>query len=255
MEKIALLGKGGTGKTTSTASIGHALARRGHKVVIVDLDSQASLSDWLTAGERTGPMVEDVLLGRASWDEVLVTVADNLRLAPTDNFALKEVDNHIETMKRRRELLVADVLDTLDDVDFILIDTPRGLDTNIALNVFEAMTKALVVSEPSPMSLTAQREIVLAVRDYEEARDASLLLGVLPTRYTHTALSKMALDAMGEEGNDLRVFSPIRSTVRASEPVALDSLLWDYDSTSTAAADYEVVTDEIAAVLKEVQAA
>lgn len=254
MEKIALLGKGGTGKTTSTASLGHALARRGHRVTLVDLDSQASLSDWLVGEREDRLMVEDVLLGRSTWDKVLVDVSENLRLAPTMNFALKEVDNHIETLKRRREHLVADALGTLPESDFVLIDTPRGLDTNIALNVFEAMTRALVASEPSPMSLTAQREIVLAVRDYEEARSAPLLLGILPTRYTHTGLSKMALDSMGEN-EDLRVFSPIRSTVRASEPVALDELLWDYDPTSTAAQDYESAADEILGALKEDRAA
>lgn len=254
MELIALLGKGGTAKTTSTASLGHAFARRGQRVVLLDLDSQASLSDWLV-GEREGkPMIEDVLMGRASWTDALVEVAPNLRLAPTMNFALKEVDNHIEGLKRQAELVVAKALEALPETDILIIDTPRGLDTNIALNVFEAMSQALIASEPSPMSLTAQREIVLAVRDYEEARSRSLLLGILPTRYTHTSLSKMALDSMAQH-DALRVFTAIRTTVRASEAVAVDELLWDYDPESTAALDYEKAAEEILGALKEAAAA
>lgn len=250
MELIAIVGKGGTAKTTSTASLGHAFARRGMRTVIVDLDSQASLSDWLV-GERDGkPMVEDVILGRATWDDIMVEVAPNLLLAPTQNFGLKQVDNHIESLKRQRELVIAKTFESLKGADIVIIDTPRGLDTNIALNVFEAMTRALVVAEPAPMSLNADREIVLAVRDYEEAREQSLLLGVIPTRYTHTSLSKMAVEAMAEEGG-LRVFTPVRSTVRASEAVAFDMLLHDYDAESNAVADYEVAADEILGAMKE----
>lgn len=249
METIALLGKGGTAKTTSTGSLAHAFARRGKKVVMLDLDSQASLSDWLV-GERGGTaMIEDVLLGRAQWPDALVEVSDNLTIAPTRNFALREVEDHIDGLKRRSEHLVGDALAPLADVfDFCFIDTPRGLDTEIANNVFESMTRALIATEPSPMSLTAQREIVLAIREVGQERGLDLLLGVLPTRYTHTSLSRMALDAMNEEGA-LRVFTPIRHTVRASEAVAVDKLLWDWDPKSTASLDYEVAADELLAVI------
>lgn len=243
MKIIALLGKGGTAKTTSAASLGHALARRGLRTVIVDLDVQASLSDWLVGERDSQPMIEDVIMGRAEWSSVLVELSDGLLIAPTMNFALKEVEEHIGQVKRQRELVLSRVFGDLD-ADVVLIDTPRGLDTNIALNVFEAMTGALVVSEPSPMSVVAQREIILAIHDYEEARGVPLLLGVLPTRLQKTSLSRLALDAMAEDAG-LRVFTPIRHTVRASEAVAVDQLLWDYDNESTAAADYEVATDEI----------
>lgn len=254
MEIIALLGKGGTAKTTSCATIGHALARRGYDVVIVDLDSQASLSDWLVGEREDQPMVEDVLMGRvATWSDVLVPISDHLRLAPTMNFALREVDDHIEGLKRQKELFIAKALTNLvaqEKPDFVLLDTPRGLDTNTALNVFEAMTLALIASEPSPMSVAALREIVLAVREYEEAREADLLLGVLPTRYTRTSLSAMALGSLAEN-RSLRVLEPIRATVKASEAVALSELLWDYDKSSTASRDYEQATDTILAALND----
>jgi chromosome partitioning protein len=250
MELIALLGKGGTAKTTSTASLGHAFARRGKKVVLIDLDSQASLSDWLV-GERDGrPMVEDVLMGRAVWADALVEIAPNLRLSPTMNFALPEVEQHIGGLKRRSESFLGDHLADLTDVDIILFDTPRGLDTNIAQNIFEAMTGALIVAEPAPMSTQANKEIILAVREWEEGRDVALLLGVLPTRFQKTSLSGMALDSM-DGGEGIPVFTAIRSTVKASEAVALDELLWNYDSHATASQDYEVAAEEILGAMKK----
>jgi chromosome partitioning protein len=252
MDIIAVLGKGGTAKTTSTASIGHALARRGLNVVLVDLDSQASLSDWLVGEREEARMVEETLMGRATWSEVLVEVAENLRLAPTMNFALGEVEDHIAGLKRQSELFITHALESLEQTvapDVVILDTPRGLDTKMALNIFEAMTHALIASEPSPMSLAALREIVAAVREYEEARGVPLLTGVLPTRYTRTSLSTMALDSLAEN-KSLRVLTPIRSTVRASEAVAVGDLLWDFEKKCTAAQDYETATDEIVAAMR-----
>ena len=249
METIALLGKGGTAKTTSTGSLAHAFARRGKKVVMLDLDSQASLSNWL-AGERAGtPMIEDVLLGRNDWPDALVEITDNLTLAPTMNFALREVEDHIDGMKRRSEHLLGDRLAELADVfDYCLIDTPRGLDTEISNNVFECMTRALVATEASQMSLTANREIIAAVREVGEERGLDLLLGTLPTRVdTRTTMSALAIEVMQEEG--LRVFPRIRMQARVAELDALKVLLWDLAPNSTAAQDYEAAADEMLAVI------
>lgn len=252
MEIIALVGKGGTAKTTSTASLGHAFARRRLRTVIVDLDSQASLSDWLV-GERDGhPMVEDVLMGRATWADALVEVSPNLWLAPTQNFALREVDEHIGGLKRQSELVITKALAGVEIAgaapDVVLLDTPRGLDTNIAMNIFEAMTHALIASEPSPMSVAAFREIALAVQDFEEGRGRRLLLGVLPTRYVHTTMSKISVETLAEN-EGLRLLTPIRATTKAAESVAVDELLWDYDPTCTAALDYEKAAEEVMEVL------
>lgn len=252
MQTIALVGKGGTAKTTSTASLGHAFSRRGLRTVVVDLDSQASLSDWLVGERDDQPMVEDVLMGRRGWDDALVEVANNLWLAPTMNFALREVDDYIGSLKRQSELVLTKALAALrvggGAPDVVLLDTPRGLDTNIALNIFEAMNHALIASEPSPMSVAAFREIALAVQDFEEGRGTRLLLGVLPTRYVHTTMSKISIETLAEN-EGLRVFTPIRATTRAAEAVAVDELLWDYDPKATAAMDYEQAADEILGAL------
>jgi len=47
MRKVAILNfKGGTGKTTTAVNLGHALSLKGFKVLIIDCDPQASISNW-----------------------------------------------------------------------------------------------------------------------------------------------------------------------------------------------------------------
>lgn len=257
METIALLGKGGTAKTTSTGSLAHAIARRGSKVLMIDLDTQASLSDWLARGRKDDqPQVEDALLDEASWDDVVIEVSQNLHLAPTRHFALGDVEDEIAKLKRSSERYLADRMAGLGEIyDYCLIDTPRGLDTHIVSNVMEIMDWALIAMEPSPMSLTANREIVNAVRVVEGARNRRLMLGALPTRYdARMTMSREVVQAIRQEGT-LHVFSPIRATTVTTHAQSSEALLWDFAADATASQDYETAADEILGATKKEHAA
>ena len=257
METIALLGKGGTAKTTSTSSLAHAFARRGSKVLMIDLDTQASLSDWLARGRKDDqPHVEDVLLDEAQWEDVVVEVSENLHLAPTRHFALGDVEDEIAKLKRSSERYLSERMTRLaENYDYCVIDTPRGLDTHIVSNVMEFMDWALLAAEPSPMSLNAQREIINAVRAVETARSRTLMLGVLPTRYdARTVMSREVIQALKQEGT-LHVFSPIRATTVTTHAQSNEALLWDFASDATASQDYETAADEILDATKKEHAA
>jgi len=76
--------KGGVGKTTTTASLGAGLARKGYRVLLVDLDSQCNLSqslvDVLTAEDRC---VANCILEETSLDSVIKpTETEGLFIAP-----------------------------------------------------------------------------------------------------------------------------------------------------------------------------
>lgn len=250
-----MVGKGGTAKTTSTACLGDALARRGKRTLIVDLDVQASLSDWLLPDRDEGSMVEDVLLGRSSWADAVVALPSGLLLAPSRPYGLSEVERVISEKKRQRELVLAQSMKDLaapdfpgGPVDVVVLDTPRGLDTVLNLNVFEAMTRTLALVEPTAMSLNAFEEIIGAVRETERERGVEVFTGILPTRFTSTIMSKSAIESI--EALNLPILTTIRSTIRAAECVAMHMTLHEYDPTCTAALDYESLGDEILALLE-----
>ena len=83
--------KGGVGKTTSTATLGVALAIRGKRVLLIDLDAQQNLSFTLTQNEDPERSVYDALVK----DEPLpiVSVRENLDLVPASlELARAEID-------------------------------------------------------------------------------------------------------------------------------------------------------------------
>lgn len=74
VRRLALwTGKGGTGKTTAAVNLGHALAARGRRVLLVDLDAQASASRALGVDPADGLL--DAILGRAAFEPLAAKTA------------------------------------------------------------------------------------------------------------------------------------------------------------------------------------
>src|SRR5258705_164985 len=87
MRRIALINqKGGVGKTTTTFNPGAALARRGRRVVLVDLDAQANLSLHLDLQVASGaPSTYTVLLGNGAFEAALRdTRTPGMRVLPSN---------------------------------------------------------------------------------------------------------------------------------------------------------------------------
>jgi len=125
---IAVLNqKGGVGKTTTVANLGAAIASRGHRVCLVDLDPQAHLTLHFGVEPGAGDVsVYDVLTGNAELDAALVDVRENLQLVPADiDLAAAEVEL-VTTVGR--EQVLADALGRSGVAcEFVMIDCPPSL--------------------------------------------------------------------------------------------------------------------------------
>jgi chromosome partitioning protein len=183
--------KGGVGKTTVSLTVGVAAARRGSRVLIVDLDPQASATTVLAPGRPDRPTVADAMLNPAacSLDAAIVSTEWGLDLAPSAP-ALRS----LETQRNGGEAgVLAEQLDTIGDYDLTLIDCPPSLGflTNEALG---AVSRALVVTEPTYLALQAIDELVDTLRDVSAERNPSLALAaVVLNRVETTAEHKRSL--------------------------------------------------------------
>ena len=150
-------GKGGVGKTTTTANIGAALADKGHKVLLIDTDIGLRNLDVVMGLEnRIVYDLIDVIEGRCRVSQALIKDkrCPNLVLLPAAQIRDKN-DVNTEQMK---ELIYS----LKESFDYILIDCPAGIEQGFK-NAIAAADEAIVVTTP----------------EVSATRDADRIIGLL----------------------------------------------------------------------------
>ena len=154
-------GKGGVGKTTSTANIGTALALQGHKVCLIDMDiGLRNLDVVLGLENRIIYDLIDVAEGRAKVHQAIIKdkrFDDLLFLLP----ASQQADKNAIQPERMEE-----IVDELRDFyDYILIDSPAGIEQGFE-NSIVAADAAILITTPEISAI----------------RDADRIIGILEQR-------------------------------------------------------------------------
>jgi cellulose biosynthesis protein BcsQ len=145
---VALLNqKGGVGKTTVTLGLASAAAHAGHRVLVVDLDPQAS-STWLLGvdPDDVERSAADVLDRTKAVDAIVASAwSDRIDLVPGSGRL--QADDH-GTPRQLRAALA----DVVDRYDAILLDCPPSLG-NLTTSALTAARSVVVVVEPSALGL------------------------------------------------------------------------------------------------------
>ena len=138
-------GKGGVGKTTITANLGIALAKRGKKVLLIDGDiAMANLS--LILGMQSSPItLHDVLLGEAVVQDAIYDGPGGVSFIPSGL--------SLESYRRvDSERLASVVKAVAPDYDFVFLDAPAGIEKNV-MAAINACEETLLVTQPNAPSL------------------------------------------------------------------------------------------------------
>jgi chromosome partitioning protein len=196
--------KGGVGKTTISLVLGVAAARRGTRVLLVDLDPQASATMVLGAMDNR-PTVADVMREPAacSLTDTVVSTEWGLDLAPAER-ALREVDTGHPGGDRAS---LTRQIDSLAEYDLVLIDCPPNLGA-LTIDALTTASRALVVTEPTFLAAHALEELLDSLRYVSHHQNPSLeLAGVVLNRLETTAEHKRSLADL-EETFGTRVWQP-----------------------------------------------
>lgn len=174
--KIAVVGKGGSGKTTTSAVVARALGRRGIRVVALDCDTNPNLGLSLGVGDReTERLVsvrERVDAGEAehasNWEDILdrygTDAPDGVRLSVITR--IENPDPGCPCCGLSAEQLLGSVPD--DDV-IVIADFEAGIGTLTRLEE-STIDVTLVVVEPTPRSIDVGRRAVTIADDQHQGR-------------------------------------------------------------------------------------
>ena len=216
--------KGGVGKTTTATAIAAGLARRGARVLGIDLDPQGNLGFCLGL-EGNGPTVLDALQGK-------IRVQTAIRRLPLVDVLASDITLSSSGLDKlppgERESTLRKTLEpVMDYYDYVVIDTP-------------------------PVGLSQLRETIDSVR--MQLNPDLRVLGILLNRFTkRTRLAKDVLDMADTIAKQIgtKVFdTKIRNSIAVAEAPAHGEDVFTFDRHSTGARDYESLIDEIAKDIK-----
>jgi septum site-determining protein MinD len=176
---VVTSGKGGVGKTTSTAALGAALARGGDKVVVVDFDVGLRNLDLVLGAERRVVFdLINVIHGVAKLTQALIRDKrlDNLCLLPASQTRDKDA---------LTDSGVADVITELrTKFDWIICDSPAGIERGATLAMRHA-DAAIIVTNPEVSSVRDSDRIIglLDSKTVKAERGEQVDKHLLITRY------------------------------------------------------------------------
>jgi len=239
--------KGGVGKTTTTTSLGAALAETGKRVLIVDLDPQGNATTGLGIdGRRFERSVYDVLLNDVPMvDIVEPTGFTNLFVAPA-TLDLAGVEQELTTVLSR-ELRLKRALESVEgDFDYVFIDCPPSLGL-ITINAFAAATDIMVPVQAEFYALeglTQLRSIIELVR--RNLNPTLHISKVVLTMYDsrNTLAQDVAIEVRRHFPNEL-CNTKIPRTVRLAEAPSHGQPITTFDPTSRGAKAYRALAQEI----------
>ncbi|MDT8273581.1 MAG: MinD/ParA family protein [Desulfomonilia bacterium] len=141
-------GKGGIGKSNFVLNVGISLAMMDSSVQLLDADLGLSNLDVLL-GIRPHRTLEDVVLGRAALNEIIIRTEYKIDLIPGSSGTQAMADLSGEKIGR----LIKEVQGVSKDADFLLVDTASGVSAAV-ISFLMAVPEVIVGVSPEPTSLT-----------------------------------------------------------------------------------------------------
>jgi chromosome partitioning protein len=239
--------KGGTGKTTTSISVATGLARRGKRVLLVDMDSQANSSKVLLP-EYPKLRKEDTIYRTILENSPIVshkTAIPHLEIAPS-HILLSNTDIELTTAKDHREARLKKEIDKIkENYDFVIIDCPPALSW-LTLNAFTASDSVLLVVAPGYFELDSIVQINKTIEEVRSYFNPTLrILGYLFTMADPTINSQTSLKILRQAyGNDvLKTIIPRNTDIRDAHMAKQD--IFSFSPEAKSAYAYNKLIDEV----------
>lgn len=247
MRTIAIVNqKGGSGKTTTSVNLAAALAEVGKRVLLIDLDPQASASMWYGFKDK-GKGLLDILTEDVHVEQAIEkTSIERLSVIPSSPILAgveKALANEVaaESILKNKFQRLAN-----KPWDFLLLDCPPTLGI-LSLNALTIASEVLIPVEAHVMALHGLVQLLKTINLVKQRLNPTLeITGILPCRVDYrTKHSKEVIDQLRTRFEGKVCQAVIRENIRLAEAPLHLKPITDYDPSCNGAHDYRELAKEI----------
>lgn len=250
MRTIAIVNqKGGSGKTTTSVNLAAALGEKGKKVLVIDLDPQASASSWLGVKTKDRRLL-DVLIGNGNLADIVHnTDVLNVSLVPSSSWLIRaerELSGEVGPETALRRALDVFGVDNGKRWDFVLLDCPPSLGI-LTINALAAAGEVLAPVEAGAMALQGLVQLLETIETVKSRINPDLeLSGVLACKVDgRTRHALEVVEILRKRFQETTFRTVIRENVRTMEAFSFSQPITIYDPQGPGAEDHRALALEV----------
>ena len=239
--------KGGVAKTTTSVNLAAALALRGHKVLVVDIDPQSNATTGLGIDHRAVELsTYDLLTGDAGIGQVVQpTAIKNLDCAPA-SLDLAGAEIELTAVMDRERRLAEALASARDEYELVFLDCPPSLGL-LTVNALTAAEDLIVPVQCEYYALEGLGQLVETAERVRSVLNPNLrIAGFLMTMYdARTKLSNQVMQDVKNHFGELVYQTVIPRSVRLSEAPSFGEPVLTLDPSSRGAISYRLLAVEV----------
>ena len=243
MRKIAIVGfKGGIGKTTTCVNLSAALAMRGHRVLVIDTDTQANVATALGM-QNYKKSLTDVLTHKAEAKEVIQKARKNLDVIPADIGLFKAQQRMV--LEMAREEIFEELFADLTNYDYHVLDCAPSVSL-LTVNTLAYVDEVFVPVSMEMLAVSSIEQFVNYLQNINRVlgRKTEIRL-IVPTLYDpRRKISEHVVRLLKKIGP--MVADPIWVDTKLSEAPGRGKTIFEYAPRSRGAIDYARLTEFVA---------
>ena len=242
--------KGGSGKTTTALNLGAALANEGKKVLLIDADPQANLSQSLGIEDEPvynlySELKKEILQELGDLTKAIIHTPQGMDIIPS-SIDLAIVELEMAGLMGREYLLTELLNPIVDDYDYVFIDCPHA----ISLLTVNALVASDYVMMPLPGEFLPLKGVYGFMRQFDIIRkklNTRLeLMGMVMTKYDDRKSMNVGVRRQLEEKFDGKVFETvIRTNIQLAKAQEAGKDIFSFDRSANGAKDYRKLAGEL----------
>lgn len=262
MDKVIAIAnqKGGVGKTTTVVNLGIGFAKEGKKVLLIDCDAQASLTESLgyrnpdgmdtTISTLMQKVIEEQPLEEK---EGILHHAEGIDLVPS-NIELSGMETALVNIMSRERVLKDYVNQIKDKYDYVLIECTPSLGM-LTVNALAAANEVIIPVQAHYLPAKGLEQLMKTVSKIKRQINPKLKIGgILLTMVDSRTNFSKEISALirSTYGSKLKIFkTEVPMSIRAAETSAAGKSIYSYDKNGKAAEAYKNLTKEVIEIEKQ----